>query len=95
MRIDRIDSQLLKIFEGKAEDERYRVIIKLAEPLDPDRVELLRILGANGALEETVYISTKLTRSAIEKLSDEDWVKAIETPADPTYHPDPPKWLVQ
>lgn len=94
MRAEKIDRDLWEHLQNTGEAQSsIRVIVKLVGVLDPGRVNFLRGLGADGALDETVYLSTRLTKNAILRLSDEDWVRSIEAPADQTYHPDPPKWL--
>ncbi|MBI3632206.1 MAG: hypothetical protein HY225_02050 [Candidatus Vogelbacteria bacterium] len=95
MRSEKVDRTLLEQFLGKDQDFRLRVIVKMIGETDSDKVRMLRDLGADGAIDETVYISTRLTKAAVETLSDQDWVVAIEVPADPTYNPGDPPWLVR
>ena len=63
-----------------------RVILKVSQTLDPEKVDFLRSLGASGALVETVLISTSLNREAVEKLSDQNWVLGIEALSGGQYY---------
>ncbi len=96
MRVDKIGPELkLQMSQRGNIDDYLRVIIKLKGILDPEKVNFLRSIGTKGALEETIFISALVLVDSINILSDQDWVLAIEATADQTYHPDPPKWLVQ
>ena len=80
MKVEKIDQSLTSLWRMYP-DRTSRVIIRVSQELDQDRVDFLRSLGATGALVETVLISTTLNQNAIEALSEKDWVLSIEVPS--------------